>query len=145
MSKAVIVEDRKRGWGMQINWHIVDQMLMAGMDGSGVANRLGIHYDTLYNKGVEDNKWGKGKEFPDFSAYRAAKRAIGDQHILERQYMLAMGIYDAEKKKWIQPPNVTMLIWLGKQRCQQYDQVNLNSDNEPLVLPTPQVTIIESP
>lgn len=84
-----------------IDWEKVSQLIMGGCNATQVAARLGIDRDTLYNRCQTDL-------FMDFSAYFQEKRESGNVNIHLAQYELAV------KNK-----NATMLIWLGKQRCDQ--------------------------
>jgi hypothetical protein len=122
-------------------------MLMAGLDGKTIAHRLGVHYDTFHNRGIQDGKWGPDHlDFPDFSNYKASRLALGDDTLLERQYIMANGQYSKEERRWIIYPNVSMLKWLGMQRLGQSENHQLKDPNDkPLELPAAQVTIIEQP
>lgn len=84
-----------------IDWEKVSLLIMGGCNATQVAARLGIDRDTLYNRCQTDL-------FMDFSAYFQEKRESGNVSIHLAQYELAV------KNK-----NATMLIWLGKQRCDQ--------------------------
>lgn len=86
-----------------IDWEEVDKFLMAGCSGQQVADTLGICNDTLFNRCNEVHKM-------TFSDYSAKKRRKGNSYLHAKQYQVAMG------------GNVSMLIWLGKQRLQQTDQ-----------------------
>lgn len=84
-----------------IDWSVVDKMLRKGCNGVEVAARLGICPDTLYVRCQKE----KGTEF---TAYSAQKRSDGAAFIREIQYDVA--VEDREN---------TMLIWVGKQLCDQ--------------------------
>lgn len=87
-----------------IDWNRVNQLLEYGCTGTEVASSLGIHPDTLYFR-VKD-KYNLG-----FSDYAAKKKASGASIIREHQFLKAIG----QNKKG----DNTMLIWLGKQLCNQ--------------------------
>ena len=93
---------RKR---LPIDWNQVDRLLEAGADGVEIASRLGCYPDTLYNACEREHKTG-------FSAYAARKRASGDAILRAKQFETAM------------KGNVSMLIWLGKNRLGQTDKMH---------------------
>jgi hypothetical protein len=98
-----------------IDWALVDKKLIAGCNGVQVAACIGIHPDTLYIRCETD----KGVTF---SAYSQEKRSQGDSLIHGKQY-----------EKAIEEGNVTMLIWLGKQRLGQSETLEENKvDKESL-------------
>lgn len=82
------------------NWVAIDALLAAGCTGREVASYLGCHEDTLYNRVV--NVHGIL-----FSEYSAKLRSKGDSFLKKKQFDTAMN------------GNVTMQIWLGKQRLGQ--------------------------
>jgi len=86
-----------------INWDDVDKFLVSGANGVQIAAYVGVCQDTLYIRCKED----KGV---DFSVYLAEKRQKGNSLLLGKQYQVAMS------------GNVSMLIWLGKQRLEQSEQ-----------------------
>lgn len=86
-----------------IDWKEVDKFLVSGCAGTQVADALGIHADTLYNRCKEEKKMV-------FTAYSARMRQKGNSYIHAKQYQTAMN------------GNTTMLIWLGKQRLGQSEQ-----------------------
>jgi len=94
------VRGRKRA---VINWDEVSKFIMAGSNGMQIAAYIGICEDTLYSRCREDNK-------KDFSLFLTEQRQKGNTYLLGKQYQVAMG------------GNVSMLIWLGKQRLGQTDQ-----------------------
>lgn len=91
-----------------IDWDMVDELLACGCTGTEIAAKLGMHQHTLYRR-VEE-KFDK-----TFSAYLAEKKAVGDALIRETQYKKALGI----SKKG----DNTLLIWLGKQRLNQKENI----------------------
>lgn len=99
-----------------IDWNVVDKMLEGGADGTHIAARLGMHPDTLYDRCYEE----KGSIF---SAYAQEKRAKGDGNLHLKQYSEAMS------------GNITMLIWLGKQRLNQSEKkrIDVTSNGEKFV------------
>lgn len=88
---------------LEINWEKVGQWIMAGATATQVAASIGVSPDTLYTRCKQDLK-------QDFTAFCQEKRAEGERLINNTQFEVAC------KNK-----NVTMLIWLGKQRCGQRD------------------------
>ena len=116
---------------IEIDWKKVDDFLKFGASGVTIAERLGIHPDTLYNRGVEDGKWGEGTDFSDFSAYKAHKREVMADNILMRQLEVAMGKKaNGEDKVWLVRPDTSMLIWLGKNYCGQSDKQDINQTGQ---------------
>lgn len=104
----------------EIDWNMVGKMLEADCSAVGIAEQLGISTDTLYKRCKRDNKI-------DFSAFAQQKKAKGDALLKAKQYQIAMS------------GNVTMMIWLGKQRLGQSDKTQVTgADNGPL-----QVSIVE--
>lgn len=122
-------------------WKMIDTSLIKGANGTGIADRLGICAKTLYRYGEICGKWGKNndKGISDFSAYKRLKHEVGNDFIRMRQYDLAMGIYDETTKQFTVPPNVSMLIWLGKVRLGQSDRIILSNIEN--LSPTRTVTI----
>ncbi len=86
----------------EINWKLVDDLLIAGCRGTEVAANIGIHEDTLYNRVVKE----KGVSF---TVYSAQKRAKGESLLRATQFAKAM------------KQDNMMLIWLGKNRLDQSD------------------------
>lgn len=87
----------------EINWEMIDSMLVAGCNGVQCAAAIGIHPETLYDRCKLDKATG-------FSEYSQAKRAHGDGLLHAAQF-----------QKAYKDKNPTMLIWLGKQRLSQKD------------------------
>lgn len=92
-----------------IDWHKVEQLLMAGCTGTEVASHFGMHADT-FCRHVEKEK---GKLFTD---YAAEFRQKGDTLLRAAQFQKAL-----EKDN-------TMMIWLGKQRLKQKEDPNKSTD-----------------
>jgi len=103
---------------IEINWKIVDDLLVAGCKGREIAANLGIHEDTLYNRLFDE----KGVKFSDYSA---AKRAKGESLLRAQQFAKAIGASKSGDNM--------MLIWLGKNRLDQTDSpkqdVSSNENN----------------
>lgn len=97
-----------------IDWKKVDDLLISGCMGTEVAAFLGVHPDTLYKR-VE------AKYKMNFSAYLAEKRSKGESILRSHQYAKALGLTDKGDN--------TLLIWLGKNRLQQRE--NLEAINIP--------------
>ena len=94
-----------------IDWREVDKYLIGGALGTQVAAALGVCPDTLYDRCVEDHKIL-------FSEYSAKKRQKGDMMLHAKQFQVAMN------------GNVSMLIWLGKQRLGQREPEIIQKDPE---------------
>ncbi|HEY3527489.1 MAG TPA: hypothetical protein VGK47_14935 [Nitrososphaeraceae archaeon] len=88
-----------------IDWNKVDELLVKGSSGAQIASQIGIHPQTLYEHTLSE----KGIPFSDYSAQKYAK---GDSLLLTKQFDVAM------------KGNVSMLIWLGKQRLKQHETIN---------------------
>lgn len=98
----------------EIDWALIDNMLIAGCIGTECAAAVGVHPETLYDRCRLDKSTG-------WSEYLQAKRSHGDGLLRAAQY-----------KKAYNDQNPTMLIWLGKQRLDQkenYDSV-VSNDNQ---------------
>jgi hypothetical protein len=101
---------------LQIDWDEVGDMLVAGCDATSIARALGISTDTLYVRSKQDNKL-------DFSAFSQQKKAQGDDLLRRKQFEVALN------------GNVSMLIWLGKNRLGQSDKQEINDKrNDTLAL-----------
>lgn len=90
-----------------IDWDTVGKLLEAGCSGESIAAQLGIHRTTLYNRCKAD----LGLTFSTFSQQ---KKMLGDNLLRAKQYQTAMS------------GNVTMQIWLGKQRLGQTDKTEVS-------------------
>jgi len=97
-----------------IDWKQVENLLMAGCSGVEIAASLGIHEDTLYNRCIKDLGYNS------FSAFSAIFRQKGDSLLKAKQFESA-----------VKDKNITMQIWLGKQRLgqidKQYQEIDSNS------------------
>ena len=89
---------------LKINWDKVDDQLRLGCTGQEIASYCGVCAATLYDR---------AKEFYgiNFSEHAQQQREIGDIALRDAQYNIA-----------VKDKNVTMLIWLGKQRLKQVDR-----------------------
>jgi len=98
----------------EIDWDVVDELLVSGCIGTEVAAFFGMHPETLYRR-VED------RYKVAFSVYLQEKQSLGDAMVRKKQYLKALGI-DKDGDNM-------MLIWLGKNRLKQSDtpvQDNIN-------------------
>ncbi|HLY69206.1 MAG TPA: hypothetical protein VKR53_05725 [Puia sp.] len=86
-----------------IDWKQVENMLMAGCSGIQIAAVIGVHPMTLYERCKKDQKC-------DFTDFLCEKREKGNAALLGKQYEIAM------------KGDKTMLVWLGKNRCNQADK-----------------------
>lgn len=91
-----------------IDWKKVDDLLIAGCLGTEIAAHFNIHPDTFYRR-VEE-KFGMG-----YTAYSNEKRFKGDSILRAKQFETAI------------KGNVTMQIWLGKQRLDQKEHFDAPS------------------
>lgn len=95
-----------------IDWTKVDQLLMAGCTGTQIAPHFDMHPDTFYRRVMEE--YGIG-----FTDYSSLKKSHGDSLLLAKQYELAI------------KGDKVMLIWLGKQRLGQRENLDkTNAENE---------------
>lgn len=102
---AVKTELRKTGRPKYIiDWDKVDDLIVAGCNGTQIASYLGINHDVFYRKCMDEHKLA-------FSAYLLQKRPKGEALILLAQFDEAIRNRDRG-----------MLIWLGKNRCGQSDK-----------------------
>ncbi|MDQ3747984.1 MAG: hypothetical protein M3367_03050 [Acidobacteriota bacterium] len=107
-----------------IDWALISRKLQAGSKGTTIARSLGIEPNTFYRRCEEDNKVG-------FSEFLSQKIAEGNDLIYNKQFEVAM------------KGNVSMLIWIGKQRLGQRDKNDLTSNNESFM--PKQIELIDSP
>jgi hypothetical protein len=96
-----------------IDWKKVDDLLMAGCLGTEICAHFDMHHETFYNR-VKD-EYGMG-----FTAYAAEKRQRGDSILRAKQFETAL------------KGNVTMQIWLGKNRLNQREY-DMNRGIESLI------------
>ncbi len=94
-----------------IDWERVDEMLEAGCLGTEIAPFFNMHHETFYDRVAK--KFGIG-----FTEYMQQKRSKGDSLIRESQF-----------KKAIKKLDNTMLIWLGKQRLGQRENLESNQES----------------
>ena len=94
-----------------IDWESVGEMLRCGADVRSIAVSLGISPDTLYVRSKRDNKL-------DFSAFSQQKRAQGNDLLRRKQFEVAM------------TGNVSMLIWLGKNRLGHTDRQEISTEHK---------------
>ena len=97
---------------VNLNWELIDNLLIAGCDGRQVAAYIGCHPDTLYRRCVSERK-------ANFSNYAQEKRSVGDSMLLTAQFKEA---YNSR--------NTSMLIWLGKCRLKQQETKNYEHTGE---------------
>jgi len=103
MTKEKIVSKEKRPMGRPqkpIDWDLVEKAIGAGCEGVEIAAHLGIHPNTLYERTVAEHGI-------TFSEYLSTKREKGESILRMKQFQVAMN------------GNVSMLIWLGKNRLGQ--------------------------
>lgn len=88
----------------EINWELVDNLLMAGCSGPEIAPHFDVIPETLYERTVKEHGIS-------FSRYSQLLRQKGDALLRAQQYAKALG-------KTTLGDN-TLLIWLGKNRLGQ--------------------------
>jgi len=88
----------------EIDWDLVDDYLETGCPGTKIADAIGIHPDTLYNRCESE----KGVVF---SAYSQTKRNKGDALLFKAQFDKAIGRTDLGDS--------SLLTHLGKTRLEQ--------------------------
>ena len=86
-----------------IDWKKVDKLLIAGCLGTEIASHFVMHPNTFYDR--VQQKFGVS-----FTEYSQEKKSTGDSILREKQFEIA------------NKGNVTLLIWLGKNRLGQKDQ-----------------------
>lgn len=91
----------------EIDWKKVEDLLMSGCMGTGIAAYLGISAQTLYDRCLIE----KGILFSQFSQEKKEK---GDEILRAHQYAKALGITNKGDN--------TLLIWLGKVRLNQREE-----------------------
>jgi len=94
-----------------IDWDKVDEYLKAQCSGSGIAEILGIHENTLYDHCKVD----KGMEF---MAYSMKKKSEGKELLRKKQVEVAL---EGDK---------VMLIWLGKQYLDQAEKTESKNEHD---------------
>lgn len=97
---------------ISIDWQRVDELLEAGCPGTEIAAHIGMHRETFYDRVVK-------KFNVSFSDYSAQKKAKGDSLLREAQF-----------KKAVKKLDNGMLVWLGKQRLNQRENVIDNEATE---------------
>jgi hypothetical protein len=97
----------------EIKWEEIDGYLLAGCSGVTIAQYLGICPDTLYNRCKSDFNM-------TFDLYSQSKKKQGIELIKAKQFEIAM---QGDK---------TMLIWLGKQYCDQNEKQDVTSNGQTL-------------
>ncbi len=99
----------KRGPGQPpkvIDWKKVEDLLMSGCMGTGIAAYLGISPEKLYDRCLIEKKIL-------FSQFSQEKKEKGNEILRAHQYAKALGLTDKGDN--------TLLIWLGKVRLKQID------------------------
>lgn len=108
MSQPEKIDGRHSNLGRpekDVDWKLVDNLLMGGSLGTEIASHFDMHHDTFYRKVEEKYKMG-------FTAYSQQKKQKGDSLLRYKQY-----------EKALKGDN-TLLIWLGKNRLNQRDTQN---------------------
>jgi len=91
-----------------IDWEYVNRLAEAGSSGREIAATIGVSSETLYERTFKEHRinWASYCQKYDEKGKAALRLAQHD--------------------KAIKKQNVIMLIWLGKQRLNQYDRAALN-------------------
>ena len=106
-----------------IDWKAVDRLLQAGCTGVQIAARQGIHPNTLYERCSQEHKC-------DFSDYSRQRKEAGDTMLHEQQFAAAM------------KGNITMQIWLGKQRLGQKDKHDHTTNDKDISLDDARIALL---
>ena len=101
-----------------IDWSLVDTLLMSGCTGVEISSHFDLHPHTFYDRVVKE----KGVSFTDYSF---EKRAKGDSILRHTQFLKALGHSDKGDN--------TLLIWLGKNRLSQKESPAEATASEDLV------------
>lgn len=83
-----------------IDWKIVDELLMAGCNGSQIAGEFDMHAETFYVKCQQEHNIG-------FTGYSLSKMQQGEARLKHKQYTQAL------------KGNTQLLMFLGKVRLNQ--------------------------
>lgn len=94
----------------QIDWILVDDYLETGCPGTKIADAIGVHPETLYNRCELE----KGMVF---SAYSQTKRNKGDALLFKAQFDKAIGRTDLGDS--------SLLTHLGKTRLDQKETTTI--------------------
>jgi hypothetical protein len=86
-----------------INWEVVENLLIAGCLGTEIAAQFDMHPDTFYRR--VEQQYGMG-----FTDYSSEKRCKGNSLIRAKQF-----------EKAVKKGDNVQLIWLGKNRLGQKD------------------------
>lgn len=112
---------------IEIDWATVDRLLMIACTGEEIASYLGLSYDTLQRHCVKE----KGTDFAEY--IKSGINKTFKVSLRRAQRAMALGVQDSDGN-WLEKPNVSMLIWLGKQTLGQTDKNNMEfTDNTPLI------------
>jgi AraC-like DNA-binding protein len=95
----------------RLDWPRIDGMLACFATLEEVASQLDVSEDTIERACKAERKMS-------FAEYSRLKRGKGRLSLRRRQMLVALG-----NKKENVAPNVTMLIWLGKQHLDQTDKL----------------------
>lgn len=99
----------------EINWDLVDELLLAGCEGTEISPHFDMHPHTFYDRVQIE----KGMLFTD---YRLEKKSKGESILRHTQFKKAIGVTDKGDN--------TLLIWLGKQRLSQKENSEISVSPE---------------
>lgn len=105
------IEDKKPAFRKIIDWNKVGEFLESGCPSTKIADAFGISTDTLYRRCEEELK-------TSYTAFSQQKKSTGEALVHKAQFDKAIGRTELGDN--------TLLIWLGKVRCDQKESVELS-------------------
>lgn len=93
----------------KIDWTKVENLIVCGCSGVQIAATLGVHYETLYDRCLKENK----RSWTEYSQEFWEK---GNAQLHAKQYQMAM------------KGDKTLMVWLGKNRLKQSDKIESKID-----------------
>ena len=112
----------------QIDFDQFDRMCGMQMSLRDIATVFGVSVDTIERAVKREKKMG-------FAEYFASKGAIGRMSLRSRQWEVALGrqaVYDdrGNRVQSERDPNITMLIWLGKNELNQAEKMQTHEGKD---------------
>jgi len=101
-----------------INWKEVESYLIAGCSGRSIASSMGFQPNTIYDRCLKDH----GQTFTEYSQQFYEK---GENLLRAHQFAKALGKTDKGDN--------TLLIWLGKVRLKQKEEVTMSESDHKAV------------
>jgi len=108
---------------IQFDWESIDTLLMIACTGEEIASVLGVDYKTIERRCQSE----KGIDFGEY-----IKNGINKNFkpsLRRTQRTVALGKLN-DDGSWLEKPNVTMLIWLGKQYLGQSDKSDITTGGD---------------